>query len=113
MIKAISSLCLSLLLVIGLAGGVRAAPLHPVVPRHLTDGAVVQVADSPLAGMNEVFHMDPPHLLFLGAGIVAGAIIVSPNLAVSELFGVAIGIVGSEFLYQTVYRPSWRPSHLF
>ena len=113
MIHSFLRVCLSLLLVFGLAGGVRAAPVHPGVPAHLTEGAVIRVADSPLAGMNEVFHMEAPRLLFLGAGIVAGAVVISPSLGLSELFGVAVGIVGSQFLYETIYLPNFRSSHWF
>lgn len=111
--SALLSLCLSLCLVFGLTGNVRAAPGHLTAPAHLAGGAVIQVAEGPLAGVNEVIHMEPSHLLFLGLGIIAGATFVAPNLAVSELFGVAIGIVGSEFLYQTVYQPAFGSSRWF
>ncbi len=106
MIKMVLGLCLSLWLVFGLAGHALAVPAHFGAPVHLADSAVIPAAEGPLAGMDEVFHMEPPRLLFLGAGIVAGAVIVAPSLGVSELFGVVLGIIGSEFLYQTTYRPA-------
>ncbi len=106
MIKAFLSLIFSLSLVFALAGSARAAPMHMAAPAYLTGSAVIPVADSPIAGMNEIFHMEPPRLLFLGAGIVAGALVISPALGLNELFGVVLGIIGSEFLYQTTYKSS-------
>lgn len=113
MIDVVSRLCLSLWLVFGLAGSARAAPVHVALPAHLTAGAVIPVAESPLEGVNEILHMEPPRLLFLGAGIIAGAVIISPNLGVSELFGVILGVIGSEYVYQTIYEPAFKPSHWF
>lgn len=112
MMKMVLGLCLSLWLVFGLAGNARAVPAHLGGPVHLTDGAVIPAAEGSLAGMDEVFRMEPPRLLFLGAGIVAGAVIISPGLGVSELFGVVLGIIGSEFLYRTTYQPAFS-YHLF
>ena len=113
MTNALLSLCLSLCLVLGLTGSVRAAPGHLVAPAHLAGSAVIQVAEGPLAGVDEIVHLEPSHLVFLGVGIIAGAMFIAPNLAVGELFGVALGIVGSEFLYQTVYQPAFGSSRWF
>ncbi len=112
MIKAVLSACLSLWLVLAGGGNALAAPGHLTVPAHRGGGAVITVADSALGGMDEIFHMDPPRLLFLGVGIVAGAALISPSLGISELFGVVLGIIGSEFLYHTTYVPS-RSYYLF
>jgi hypothetical protein len=113
MIHALLRFCLSLSLVVGLAGSVRAAPGHLVAPPHLTDSAVIHAADSEVEGLNEVFRMDPPRLAFLAAGIVAGAVLIAPALGVNDILGVVLGIVSSEFLYHTVYEPKFGPSHWF
>ena len=106
MFRAVLSLCLSLFLVLAVAGSARAAPGQLVAPGHLAGGAVIPVADASLGGIDEVFKMEPPHLLFLGGGIVAGLLLISPGLGVGDLFGVVLGVIGSEFLYQTSYRSS-------
>ncbi len=113
MINAVLSLFLSLSLVFGLAGSARAAPVHLAAPAHMTGSAVIQVAETPMEGMNEIFHMEPPRLLFLGGGILAGLILISPTLEVGELFGVVLGVIGSEYLYQTLYKGPESSSHWF
>ena len=99
MAKAFITLSLSLCLAFGLAGSVRAAPGHFGEPLGLVGGAVIPVAEAPLAGMGEIIHMEPPHLLFLGGGILAGLLVVSPGLGIGELFGVVLGVIGSEYLF--------------
>ena len=113
MINAVLSLFLSLCLVLGLAGSARAAPGHLGAPAHLTGSAVIPVAETPIEGMNEIFHMEPPRLLFLGGGILSGLLLISPTLEVGELFGVILGVIGSEYLYQTLYKGNERTSHWF
>ena len=113
MVQALLRFCLGLSLVAGLAGSVQGAPLRPLAPVHLPDTAVIQAEDTALGGMNEIFHMDAPRLVFLGAGIVTGAVLIAPGLGVNELLGVVLGVIGSEFLYHTVYEPSFRSSHWF
>jgi ammonia channel protein AmtB len=105
MIKAVLSLCLGLWLVVGLAGNARAEQVH------LTGAAVIPVAEGELGGMDEIFRMDAPRLVFLGAGIVVGAVVISPALGVNELLGVVVGVVASEFLYRTTYLASERSSY--
>ncbi len=112
MVKTVSSLCLCLPLVFGLAGGARAAPAPLPVSAQLTGSGIVQVAETPIEGMNEIFHMEPPRLLFLGGGILSGLLVISPGLEIGELFGVVLGVIGSEFLYQTTYEPP-HSSHWF
>jgi hypothetical protein len=106
MIRAVLRLFPGLLLVFGLAGGAQAAPGHLGAPGHFADGAVIHVADSPIGDMDEIFHMEAPRLLFLGAGIVVGALVISPGLGLNELLGVVLGVIGSEFVYQTTYKSS-------
>ncbi len=104
MIHAALRLCLGLFLVFGLAGSVQAAPVHLAAPVHQAGGGFIAVDESPIGGLNDIFNMEPPHLLFLGAGIIAGAALIAPGLAVNDLLGVAIGVIGSEYLYQTFYE---------
>ena len=114
MIKAIMSLCLGLWLVAGVAGDARATSVPLVVPAHLSGSAVIPAAaEAPIPGLNEISHMEPPHLLFLGGGILAGLLFISPSLGIGELFSVALGVIGSEFLYQTVYKAAERSSRWF
>ena len=105
MIKAVLSLFLGLALLFGLDGSARAASMQLAAPIHLSGGAVVQVADTPPAeATSEGIRIDPSRLLFFGAGILTGLVYISPGLEVSELFGVVLGVVGAEYLYQTVYK---------
>ncbi len=113
MIKVVLSFCLSLSLVFGLAGSAQAAPGQLSAPRHLTSGAVIPVAEAPIEGMSEIFHMEPPRLLFLGGGILSGLLVVSPGLEIGELFGVVLGVIGAEYLYQTFYKGNERSSRWF
>lgn len=106
MTKSLFSLFLGLFLVLGPVGGARAAMVHPAAPVHLVTAPVIAVADAALGGMNEVFKMEPPHLLFLGGGILSGLLLISPGLGIGDLFGVALGVIGSEFLYRTTYNRS-------
>lgn len=66
---------------------------------------VLAAAESPLEGVNEIIHMESSHLLFLGAGLVGGALYIGPQLGLSELLGVALGVIASEWLYRAVYKP--------
>ncbi len=113
MINLFLSVFLSLSLVIGLAGSARAAPMQVAAPAHLSGGAIIPVAESAIGGMDEIFHMEAPRLLFLGAGIVVGALVISPALGINDLLGVVLGVIGSEFLYQTTYRSSHWSNRLF
>ena len=107
--KAVLTVFFGLCLVFGLAGGAQAASINPGAPAHFGNGAIVSVAEATPASnavpaSNEVLHLDPPRLLFLGAGIATGLLFISPTLEITELFGVALGVIGGEFLYQTVYK---------
>jgi type IV secretory pathway TrbD component len=114
MIKAVLRLCLTLWLVCGLASSARAAPVHLAAPASLAGSGVIPAAEeTPIEGMNEIFHMEPPRLLFLGGGILAGVLFISPTLEVGELFGVVLGVIGSEYLYQTLYKTPEKSSHWF
>lgn len=104
MTKAILSLFLCVSLVFGLAGNARAALMHPATPGHLAGGGVIDVADAPLDGLSEIFRMEPDRLLFLGGGILTGLLLLSPQLGIAELYGVAVGVIGAEFVYHTYYR---------
>lgn len=111
--KVALSLFLSLCLVSGLAGSAGAAPLHSGASVPFAGGLVIPVAETPVEGMNEIFHMEPPRLLFLGGGILAGLLLISPSLEVGELFGVLLGVIGSEYLYQTFYKTPEQSFHWF
>lgn len=108
---AIFGACLGLCLLFGGAGSVRAAAVHPAVATDLTGGGVTRVAEAPAEASNEVLHIEPPRLLFFGGGLLAGLLWVAPALEVSELFGAVLGVVGSEYLYQKVYKSYESSAH--
>ena len=99
MTKTILGLCFGLMLFLGLQGKAMAEPIH------LSGGELILAAESPLEGVNEIFHMEPPRLLFLAAGIVGGALFIAPSLGLNEFLSVILGVITSEYLYRTVYRP--------
>ena len=43
-----------------------------------------------------------PRLAYLGAGVLAGLVIASPGLELSEVLGIALGVIGSQYLYYSV-----------
>jgi hypothetical protein len=55
--------------------------------------------------VGELLHMETDHLLALGVGMVVGATVISPYLEISELAGVAIGVIGGEMLYRSELWP--------
>ena len=106
--RSLLSTCRGALLAVALATAALcnqawAAPVRVGALPQMADAAIVPAADS-LGGLDEIFHMEPERLLFLGGGIVTGLLFVSPGLGVSELFGVVLGVIGGEYLYHTIYR---------
>lgn len=67
------------------------------------------VADTPLDDVEKISRMEPQRLLFVGVGVVAGAAFLAPSLGMSELLGVAIGVIAAEYVYRTFFGPprSW------
>ena len=55
--------------------------------------------------VGEILHLEPDHLLALGVGVLAGATVLSPYLEISELTGVAIGVISGELLYRSALWP--------
>lgn len=76
------------------------APEETPLVLTATDGAVP---------LNQILEMEPGHLLALGGGVVAGAVVVGPYLGVSEIVGVVIGVIGGEILYRSRYWPLDKP----
>ena len=112
MIKTVLRLCLCLGLILALDGSARAASAQQAAPAQQAGGAVVHVADAPPPeAASDAFRIDPTRLLFFGAGILTGLVYVSPALEVSEVFGVVLGVVGAEYLYQTIYKKAETSLH--
>ena len=58
----------------------------------------------PALPVGEILHLETDHLLALGVGVLAGATVISPYLGISELTGVAVGVIGGDLLYRS---PLW------
>ena len=52
----------------------------------------------------DVSRIDP-RLVFLGAGVLVGLVIASPGLELGEVLGIALGVVGSQYLYYATMPP--------
>ncbi|CAK0753458.1 putative Glycine zipper domain-containing protein [Azospirillaceae bacterium] len=55
--------------------------------------------------VGEILRLEPVHLLALGTGVLVGAVVVGPYLGISELIGVAIGVIASELTYRSGMWP--------
>lgn len=110
MFKTLLGVFLSFWLVVGLSVGARAAPMYLGGPVHLPGSAVTPVASVTIEGGDEFLHFDAPRLLFLGAGVVGGVLLLSPAFGIGDLLGAVAGVVGAEVLYHGVYKKS---GHVF
>ena len=110
--KLVLSLCLCLGLMVGLGNSARAASVQLTATPQQPTSAVVRVADAPPPeAASDAFRIDPPRLLFFGAGLLTGLAYISPALEVSEIFGAVLGVVGAEYLYQTIYKKAESSFH--
>ena len=66
-------------------------------PPHAAQ-AVSSGDDAGPLSLPDVSKIDP-RLVFLGAGVLAGLVIASPGLELSEVLGIALGVIGSQYLY--------------
>lgn len=84
----------------GDAGGATVAVADPSA-----GGEVVLAAADGGVPINQILELEPSHLVALGTGVVAGAVLIGPTLGVSELVGVFIGLIGGELMYRSEYWP--------
>ena len=89
--------CVAIWMVIG--GYAPAAQAETSPPRPAQVAAAGDDA-GPLS-LPDVSKIDP-RLVFLGAGVLAGLVIASPSLELSEVFGIALGVIGSQYLYYSL-----------
>lgn len=101
MYKFILGACVAMWLVIGGCAGAYAAsaPADSASPRP--EQTVASGDDLVPFTFPDVSRIDP-RLAFLGAGVLAGLIIASPGLELSEVLGIALGVIGSQYLYYSV-----------
>lgn len=64
----------------------------------------------PISGM---LTLKSGHLLALGVGVVAGAVLIGPYLGISEVVGVGIGVISGEIFYRSDMWPLGKPQGWF
>ena len=78
-------------------------------------GQFLPVSGGSVVPIDEILHLSTDHLFALGAGILMGATFIAPQLEVSELAGIIIGVIGGDLLYRIFFpsRRHWFPSGWF
>ena len=102
-------LCVAIWLTIGAyTGSAQAETSLPQPVQTVSSGD-----DTTTLTFPDISKIDP-RLAYLGAGVLAGLVIASPGLELSEVLGIALGVIGSQYLYYSVApRPAGtlRPDH--
>ena len=113
MYKLVLRLCVAICLMIGCCANAYAAPAGPASSAPAAAQTVsLDDGTSPLT-FPDISRIDP-RLAVLGGGVLIGLIIASPGLELSEVLGIALGVIGSQYLYYSVApRPpaSLHPEH--
>lgn len=63
--------------------------------------------------LTEILRLEPGHLLALGLGVIAGAVVFGPYLGTGEVVGVAIGVLSGEIFYRSRFWPLEKPHGWF
>ena len=111
MCKFVLGLCVAIWLVIGCCAAAYAAPEQGTPPLPRPEQLAPSVDDMAIT-MPDVSKIDP-RLAFLGAGVLLGLVLASPGLELSEVLGIALGVVGSQYLYYSLaprLPPNLRPN---
>ena len=101
MSKLVLGLCLAIGLMIGCCAGACAdsGQANSSLPRpEQTANSGGEMAPFAFPDVSKI----DPRLAFLGAGVLAGLVIASPGLELSEVLGIALGVIGSQYLYYSV-----------
>ncbi len=101
--KFILGVCVAIWLMIGCGANAYAASeqVNPSVPNaQQMASSGDELAPAPLA-FPDVSKIDP-RLAFVGAGVLIGLVIASPGLELSEVLGIALGVIGSQYLYYSL-----------
>ena len=79
-------------------------PANPPAPLILAEGE---------GSVVELLHLDTMHLVALGAGLIAGPVLIAPYFQLSELAAIVTGLMGGEVFYRTILAPFENKSWLY
>ncbi len=101
MSKFILGVWVAMWLTIGCGAGAYAASAQVTPPLPRAEQTVPQGDDTAALAWPDVSKVDP-RLAFLGGGVLLGLVLASPGLELSEVLGIALGVIGSQYLYYSV-----------
>jgi hypothetical protein len=99
--KFVLGLCVAIWLMVGCGAAACAAAARPDASFLRPEQTAPSGDDLAPLGWPDVSRIDP-RLAFLGAGVLVGLVIASPGLELSEVLGIALGVIGSQYLYYSV-----------
>ncbi len=101
MCKFVLGVCVAIWLMIGCCADAYAASAQVNSSFPRPEQTVSSDDDAAPLAFPDVSKIDP-RLAFLGAGVLIGLVVASPGLELSEVLGIALGVIGSQYLYYSV-----------